>query len=553
MSRFGYSVKVLILLLVLSGLPVNVGGQVKGYGDIGSGLSSDLDKNKGELTISKWDGEVYFKIRTFDVPRSSRLENGKDVLEYQNYTARIYEIETGMEFEIVLYSRPLTNVFNFNIDSKGLQYFYQPPLEDEVFEKGWFVNATHAIDENGTIKIHRPVNVVGSYAVYGFKRDNEYKTGKVGHIYRPLIYDSKGVKVYGELLIEGSTLSITVPDLWLDEAVYPVIIDPIFGKTDKGASSRHEDDYIRGGKYTGPVSGTGISMHVYYEDYASNGPLNSKMALYLVSDLSLLAETDELVVGLDTDGWLSSNFIGAPELTNVAYWLTEWKDEYCRIFHDTGGPANGYVWDFLWYNGYPDPLFAEGYTSDILSIYVTYSLPQEYYLDVENFEASGIVGGYNASFSMDLETNGTPAYYWFSHNFSGAWENMTAQAWTDNGTVSGWAWVPAQIGLIVGVRGYANTTTDENATAISSFEILETEMWTQLLFGDGAILGFILINAILIGISIIASKGGLFSGVIGILVFMFYVENLPPGTFEMWLPIAQILATLLYFFSGFTD
>ncbi len=77
--------------------------------------------------------------------------------------------------------------------------------------------------------------------------------------------------------------------------------------------------------------------------------------------------------------------------------------------------------------------------------------------------------------------------------------------------------------------------------------------FASLLFGDGAILGFVILNALLFVVSAITSRGGLFSGVIGVLVFLFYLENIPAGTFEMWLPIAQALATLVFFLQGVKD
>jgi hypothetical protein len=63
-----------------------------------------VNTDTGELIISKWNGEAYFKIKTTDDPISYRLENEKNILEFEKYQARIYTIETKNQFQIFLIS-----------------------------------------------------------------------------------------------------------------------------------------------------------------------------------------------------------------------------------------------------------------------------------------------------------------------------------------------------------------------------------------------------------------------------------------------------------------
>ena len=83
-----------------------------------------------------------------------------------------------------------------NIKSKGLDFFYQPPLTQKEIDEGAF----------------RPENVVGSYAVYASEQKTNYvggklyRTGKVGHIFRPKIIDSAGTEVWGKLNIDTEFL-----------------------------------------------------------------------------------------------------------------------------------------------------------------------------------------------------------------------------------------------------------------------------------------------------------------------------------------------------------
>ena len=84
--------------------------------------------------------------------------------------------------------------------------------------------------------------MIGSYAVYHKTKANHrvgstnYATGKAYHIYRPKALDANGVEQWAEIFYENGILSVTVPQKFLDDAVYPVRIDPTFGYTTQGAS-----------------------------------------------------------------------------------------------------------------------------------------------------------------------------------------------------------------------------------------------------------------------------------------------------------------------------
>ena len=144
----------------------------------------------------------------------------------------------------------------------------------------------------------RPENVVGSYAVYHQTRGRvndsagmEYKTGKAFHIYRPEAIDRDGNKVWCDLSIseQTGTLTVTVPQPFLDTAMYPVRVDPTFGYTTAGSSSGFEqDDILYGsGLYSMPEDGTLDSMS-YYRAAADTATDAWLMAVYDSSDDSLV-------------------------------------------------------------------------------------------------------------------------------------------------------------------------------------------------------------------------------------------------------------------------
>jgi hypothetical protein len=276
--------------------------------------------------ISKW-GESNLKIKAQGDPLSSRVEEGKEIIIYPGFEARVYEVELGIEFDIVLDSEPLSNVFSFDLEYEGLEFFYQPPLTEEIKEKGWIVNETHAFDLNGTLRVYRPVDVVGSYAVYGLKSSNEYGSGKFGHIYRPKIYDVKGAEVYGELLIEEGRLSITVPQTFLNKAVYPVIVDPTFGYTSIGASQDNNPwgNNKVGWRFKNRVGDGNIThISVYGRAVTTNGSMRA--GIYLANEIYpniptvLKGSSGEILVNTSLQWYVFP--ISAVVWNNTEYYLT---------------------------------------------------------------------------------------------------------------------------------------------------------------------------------------------------------------------------------------
>jgi hypothetical protein len=80
--------------------------------------------------------------------------------------------------------------------------------------------------------------LAGSYAVYKKEALLGEGTGKLCHIHRPKIIDSRGRWVWGDLSIIGDRLLITIPERWLSEAAYPVIVDPTIGTTTVGSQNK---------------------------------------------------------------------------------------------------------------------------------------------------------------------------------------------------------------------------------------------------------------------------------------------------------------------------
>gem|GEM_PF-1203062 len=269
------------------------------------------------INFDLWQGECKFNISlknrqtrflTSAVPKiTQRLDGYKSVLVSDsgdvpaglmsppsNIDYKIYQRSDGLEWEIILYQKPTTNKFIFNIQTKNLNFYYQPPLTAQEIAMG----------------AERPDSVVGSYAVYhAYKRDNirhingedttyeNYGTGKAFHIFRPKAIDANGNKVWGTLFIDTSNaeMIIVVPESFLDTAVYPVSIDPTFGNTIVGASNvgltagESYGNAILVNEHTAGSSETVDSIYIYGKSYNTDDSFN--LALYTTSGTDSLPVT----------------------------------------------------------------------------------------------------------------------------------------------------------------------------------------------------------------------------------------------------------------------
>jgi hypothetical protein len=193
------------------------------------GDSKQVEKFYPQVKMMRWDNEVNFSVRLVNDELAPILSDMTDILWSGSILdAKFYPTdgveEGGYEFEVILKEPPKSNVISFTIQTKGLEVCYQPPLKNENPDGStWQDNPFGG-------QSFRPANVTGSYALYhngnpvNYEGGKLYRTGKAGHIYRPQIQDSVGTKVWGELKIDEKMgiLTVTIPQDFLDKAVYPV-------------------------------------------------------------------------------------------------------------------------------------------------------------------------------------------------------------------------------------------------------------------------------------------------------------------------------------------
>lgn len=312
--------------------------------EIGDSKQPDF---KPQAKISRWFNEVNFSLRAQEHPEAVVRTEGK-LIKYitPDYEVHQYELDPGeigedggLEFEWVLPQKPASNVLTATIQTKELNFFYQPALTQEEIDEG----------------AGRPENVAGSYAVYhktkgGMNRADgmEYKTGKAFHIYRPKVTDKKGKETWAELNIDETSgvLSVTVPQEFLEKAAYPVIVDPTFGYTSVGASQMNsETDYLMGSERGSPTeSGSITSLSFYVKTGTGDDGPNQIVWLYnTTGDLFLLQGYSEVVTTPSTNSWNTANYSAGNDLDSTKnYVLASYGEEICIAF-DVGSTNRRYV------------------------------------------------------------------------------------------------------------------------------------------------------------------------------------------------------------------
>jgi len=338
------------------------------------GDSKQPDKFYSQLKIMRWDNESNVSIRLIDnEPDIANVieEGGKIKYIKEKFEAHFYNLpiskdlpEGGQEFEIILKEKPKSNVIQFSLVDKDVEYFYQPELTKEEIEEG----------------CRRPENVVGSYAVYAklnkvnYEGGKLYRCGKVGHIYRPKIIDSVGTKVWGDLHIENGILSVTIPQEFLDKAVYPVrhAAGLTFGYETKGGSTSNMKDNITGSQFTG-ASGTGTSITAWLFAFSA---VKTKFAIYLHSDSSFVMGTAEDNGGHGVKALkVTLNFTSQPTLSATDYVLVGWSQtNEIDIYYDAGSTNQRHT-QSLSYGAWPNPatFIHSNPNTNKYSIYCTYT------------------------------------------------------------------------------------------------------------------------------------------------------------------------------------
>jgi len=258
-----------------------------------------ISKVEPKIILQKWGGETAMGIRYKGLDVSSSQAHVTNKIEWKGLKEELHAYplparagmeDGGFEVEIFLKEKPASSTFDFVITgTDNLDFFYQ----DALWKEAGLLNPTPECTDTVCDGSKRPENVVGSYAVYHKTNSNHqvghtnYATGKAYHIFRPKAIDALGNEVWATLDYTNGILSVTVPQSFLDTAIYPVIVDPTFGYTTIGATTDSTpQNSVLIASSTAFTASTGnliTSFSIYASD--DTAPFTVEMAAYTLSGL----------------------------------------------------------------------------------------------------------------------------------------------------------------------------------------------------------------------------------------------------------------------------
>ena len=335
--------------------------------------------------ISRWGNEVNLSVRLIDHGETQPVVEeigGRVKWRGAKREAHFYELPTsdllpegGTEVEIFLLEKPLTNAVRFSLNTKGLRFFEQPALTQSEIDRGEI----------------RPPHVVGSFAVYcdtpktNLTNGNLYRSGKVGHIYRPWIVDANGRGVWGNLNIDTvrGFLTVRIPQTFLDSAAYPIrhAAGLTFGYTSVGASGYSQNsNTIMHQAGTAASAGTIDSYSFYTESPKftyDNAPC--RMAVYNSAGTSKIEDVAEFTTGTYGPGWYTVNSTSNAAITAADHRICIWADDGVDavgtwVAYDLGSPTANFASEtYGTLTAWPATLSSTSLGGILLSMYVTYS------------------------------------------------------------------------------------------------------------------------------------------------------------------------------------
>lgn len=295
-----------------------------------------------QTKVLRWDNEANVSMRW------QYTENQLDVVQQNGEVsfigtkteAHFYQLpeselfpEGAAESEIVLLEKPDTDKIIFTLRDKDVEYLHQPELTSEEIEAGAF----------------RPEHIIDSYAIYTASQKRNvvggkvYRTGKLGHLYRPRIEDAKGNWVWGGHAIKDSLRIVTIPEDFLRNAVYPIrhAAGNTFGyTTTPGTGQVVANNYAISSLGTAPASANVTSVSLY----GSTGSSASlKPVVWLDSTKAVITDGvgNALSMSASAD-WNTATFGTNPAVSSsTAYQIGCVFNAGAAIYYDSGSSNDG--------------------------------------------------------------------------------------------------------------------------------------------------------------------------------------------------------------------
>jgi hypothetical protein len=222
----------------------------------------ELGRDVPSWGLNRWGGLGLRFLPPDDEGFTLRGDNRRLVYKGRRRSHRFTILgDTAFEYDCILEKEPENNIIVLHMEgAEKFDFFRQPEF------------------------IKNPL-LAGSYAVYKKETLIGEGTGKLCHIHRPEIIDSRGRRCRGDLSIAGNELRITIPENFLSEAKYPVIVDPVIGLSALGALGP-EDEGESENSYWGfnDWSGMALSRNMGVNQFTAPHPVTGNCTAHLYVD-----------------------------------------------------------------------------------------------------------------------------------------------------------------------------------------------------------------------------------------------------------------------------
>lgn len=404
--------------------------KIKNCGDVSAKIvigGNNKDKFIPNLNVGYYFGggeEYYDNLNRTDKITTSksdlRFDGSKITLIDGGDIDEIYTDGQGrLKWDVVFESCPESMTLEWKRKcSNGLTAHYQDTLEND-----WLREPMGLSLEEYLATHHRPDEAIGSYAIYCDKAHNyikpkdkkkeipanwkallsdgatladvninsyrEYKTGKVGHSYRPFVIDANRKKEWCVMLFVGNIVRITLPEEFMKTSKYPVRLDPTIGYSSAGASGWGHVDRIILGRYLCSTDGTANpgTIYAYVTQKTSD---NIRGCVYANSggtasgQTKLSSSESEITIGT-TPLWVNGGITVSGGFSASTDYFIGVHCDSCYIGYDTGT------------GGYNDAEYAgtQTYTPGINSLPETFpytgQLSRQMSIYIDYTESGGVV------------------------------------------------------------------------------------------------------------------------------------------------------------------
>ncbi len=372
-----------------------------------------LGKKTPDFGLSRWNGNGGLRfVPSDDEGFSLRGDKRRLVYKGRRRSHRFTILgDSAFEYDCILEKEPENNVIALAMEgAEQFDFFRQPDSLKEPL-------------------------LAGSYAVYKKETLLGEGTGKLCHIHRPEIIDARGRRCWGDLSIRGNMLCITVPEEWLGEAKYPVVVDPTIGTTTVGKQTHWDNvdnesydqlffEYqiaVNRYLFLHTFSGT-ATAYVYAYESDSSGVC--KPVLYtdrgnapLTRRSSAEGNFDIAITKSKPAGWRSTTFQTNAGIAGGTYVWFGFASEWFAPRFDFGAKCyTDFIEDYSMVIPETYPVWdADHYRNFKLSMYFTYSLAQNYTRTLTQgvtlSDTRKMRGRYKRTTKQSVRANGTASRF----------------------------------------------------------------------------------------------------------------------------------------------